>query len=184
MAESLGAHLVRALIRRVGDDPKREGLRDTPNRVVRSWEELFAGYGQDPVKILGTTFKKESYDEMVLVKNIEFYSWCEHHLLSFEGVAHVAYVPGDRVVGLSKIPRLVDCFARRLQIQERLTRQIAEAMQEVLKPRGVAVVIDAKHSCARLRGVKKHGSSMVTSCMLGVFKEHPETRAEFLELIK
>lgn len=164
----------------------REGIAKTPSRVVKSWLELYGGYDQDPATILGTTFAQEgyAYDEMVLLKNIEMYSTCEHHLLPFVGRAHIAYIPSKRVVGLSKLARLVDCFARRLQIQEKLTNQIAQAIQDVLEPVGVAVVIEAKHHCMCARGVGKQNSSMMTSALRGVFKDKPEARQEFLDLIK
>lgn len=166
----------------------REGLQDTPARVVKSWKELYGGYALVPEKILGTTFKQEgyAYDELVLCKNIELYSTCEHHLLPFYGRAHVGYIPapGGRVVGLSKLARLVDAFSRRLQIQEKLTNQIADALEENLSPLGVAVVIEAKHHCMCARGVAKQNSSMVTSCLRGVFKTKPEARQEFLDMIK
>lgn len=168
------------------DGQLREGLEDTPSRVVKSFIELYGGYAMDPVRILGTTFAQEgyTYDEMVLCKGIELYSTCEHHMLPFYGTAHVAYIPGDRVVGLSKLARLVDAFARRLQIQEKLTNQIAEALVDVLKPKGVAVLIEAKHHCMCARGVGKQNSSMVTSALRGVFKTKAAARAEFMEAIK
>lgn len=162
----------------------REGLIDTPARVVKSWAELYRGYTQDPEKILSRTFNKCGYDEIVLLKNIELYSMCEHHMLPFTGMAHVAYIPGARVVGLSKLARLVDCFARRLQIQERLTCQIADAIVEHLAPKGVAVVIEAKHHCMCSRGVGKQNSAMQTSALRGVFKNKPAARNEFFELIR
>ena len=165
----------------IGEDPDRDGLRDTPKRVVKAWKEMTAGYSQDPAVILKTGFDSHGYDEMVVCRNVEFFSNCEHHMLSFAGVAHVAYIPspGGRVVGLSKMARLVDCFARRLQIQERLTRQVAEAMQEHLKPLGVGVVVKARHLCMSCRGVQKHQAEMVTTALLGAFLQ-PEVRAEFL----
>lgn len=164
----------------------RAGLVDTPARVVRSWGELYGGYEQDPKKILGTTFEQEGYivSEMILCKDIELYSTCEHHLLPFYGRAHVAYIPSKRIVGLSKLARLVDCFSRRLQIQEKLTNQIADALDEHLKPKGVAVVIEAKHHCMCSRGVAKQNSTMVTSALRGVFRKHAVTRQEFLGLIR
>lgn len=164
----------------------REGLQETPKRVVKSFIELYGGYAMDPKKILGTTFAQEgySYDEMVLCKGIELYSTCEHHMLPFYGVAHVAYIPSTRVVGLSKLARLVDAFARRLQIQEKLTNQIAEALVDNLKPKGVAVLIESKHHCMCARGVGKQNSSMVTSALRGVFKTKAAARAEFMEAIK
>jgi GTP cyclohydrolase IA len=169
---------VRTLLTYIGEDIDREGLLETPERVVRAWDELTCGYGQDPAQILATDFHGNGYDEMVVCRDIAFHSVCEHHLLSFSGVAHVAYVPRGRVVGLSKMARLVDCFARRLQIQEKLTQQVAEAMRDALKPRGVGVTIRAKHLCMSCRGVMKDRAEMVTTCLLGVFKKH-EVREEF-----
>lgn len=174
---------VRTILAYIGEDPDREGLLDTPKRVVKAWDELTEGYGLDPATILSTAFQADGYDEMVLCRNIEFHSTCEHHMLPFSGVAHVAYIPSRRVVGLSKMARLVDCFARRLQIQERMTRQIANTMQEVLKPKGVGVVVQAKHMCMVCRGVMKQRSEMVTSALLGVMRK-PEPRQEFLSLVK
>lgn len=175
---------LRQVLRAIGEDPDREGLLDTPDRVIRSWTELFAGYHQDPADILATTFGDvEGYDEMVLLKDIPFQSTCEHHMLPFIGKAHVAYMPGERVVGLSKLARLVDCFARRLQIQERLTKEVANALDEHLQPAGCAVVIEAAHGCMSCRGIRKEGASMVTSTFVGAFKQ-PATRAEFLSLIR
>lgn len=178
--------LIRDLLIAIGEDPTREGLLDTPKRVVKSWIELFGGYDKDIKAILGTTFVQEGYkyDEMVLLRNVELYSTCEHHLLPFYGTAHVAYIPRERVVGLSKLARLVDAFSKRLQIQEKLTNQIANALVEHLDPIGVAVIIDAKHHCMCARGVGKQNSSMVTSALRGVFKTKPEARQEFLDLIK
>lgn len=162
----------------IGEDPKREGLKDTPTRYLKALKELTHGYGEDPSKLLAKVFD-EPYDEMVVVKEIGFWSLCEHHLLPFHGSATVAYVPNGRVVGLSKIPRLVNAFARRLQVQERLTHQIAHAMQEHLNPLGVGVIIRATHTCMAMRGVKSDGS-MVTSCLLGCFRDDPRARQEFL----
>jgi GTP cyclohydrolase I len=179
-----GCEAVRQVLLAIGEDPTREGLLDTPARVVRSWSELFAGYRQDPAEILKTTFGEvHGYDEMVLLKGIPFHSFCEHHMLPFEGKAHVAYLPKERVVGLSKLARLVDCYARRLQIQERMTREIANAIMTHLQPQGCGVVIEAAHGCMVCRGVKKEGARMVTSALEGEFKT-PATRAEFLSLIK
>jgi GTP cyclohydrolase I len=171
---------VRTLLSYVGEDVHREGLADTPKRVVKAWDEMTRGYGEDPEAILGTDFAGEGYDEMVVCRNVEFCSTCEHHMLPFVGVAHVAYVPRRRVVGLSKMARLVDCFARRLQIQEKLTQQVAQAMRQHLNPKGVGVVVVAKHQCMSCRGVGKHQAEMVTACLLGVFKQ-PEVRSEFLD---
>ena len=175
---------VRQVLFAIGEDPDREGLLDTPARVVNSWKELFAGYGQEPADILATTFGDvDGYDEMVLLKDIPFQSTCEHHMLPFHGKAHVAYMPKDRVVGLSKLARLVECFARRLQIQERLTKEVSNAVMEHLDPHGCGVVVEAQHGCMVCRGARKEGSTMVTSSFAGVFKQ-PATRAEFLALIK
>jgi GTP cyclohydrolase I len=171
------------LLQFLGEDPSRDGLKETPKRVVKAWTELTAGYKLDPAAILSKEFESDGYDEMVVCKSIEFHSTCEHHMLPFLGVAHVGYIPRLKVVGLSKMARLVDCFARRLQVQERLTRQVAGAMQRQLKPRGVGVVVEAKHLCMSCRGVQKHQSSMVTSTLLGVFRQ-TAVRAEFLNLLK
>jgi GTP cyclohydrolase I len=184
-AEFVDAHsALRQVLIAIGEDPDREGLQDTPARVIKSWTELFAGYGQDPAQILATTFGDvEGYDEMVLLKNIPFQSTCEHHMLPFHGQAHVAYLPKERVVGLSKLARLVECFGRRLQIQERLTREVAKAIMKHLQPHGCGVVIEAQHGCMVCRGVRKEGATMVTSTLEGDFK-NPATRAEFLQLIR
>lgn len=164
----------------------RSGIVDTPRRVVKSWAELYAGYTQDPAVILKTTFEQEGYkvDEIILCKNIEFSSMCEHHVLPFRGRAHVGYIPGERVVGLSKLARLVDCFARRLQIQEKLTNEIADQLEKHLNPLAVGVVVEAQHLCMCARGVSKQSSSMVTSALRGAFKENDAARQEFLSLIK
>ena len=175
---------IRQVLRAIGEDPDREGLLDTPDRVIKSWGELFAGYGQEPAEILSTTFGEVGgYDEMVLLRDIPFQSTCEHHMLPFIGKAHVAYLPGQRVVGLSKLARLVECFARRLQIQERLTSEVADAIMEHLEPAGCGVVVEAGHGCMACRGVRKEGATMVTSSLRGEFKA-PATRAEFLGLIR
>ncbi len=175
---------VRTLIRWAGDDPTREGLLETPNRVVRAYEEFFAGYGEDPEEILLRTFEEtEGYDEMVVLRDIRLESHCEHHMVPIIGKAHVAYLPGNRVIGISKLARVVETYARRLQIQEKLTAQIANAIQDVLQPRGVAVVIEAAHQCMTTRGVRKPGVTMVTSRMLGAFRTDPATRREFMALI-
>ncbi len=163
-----------------GEDPQRDGLLRTPERVARMYGELLAGYRTDPVALVNDALFEVDYDEMVLVRDIEFYSLCEHHMLPFVGRAHVAYIPKGRVLGLSKIPRIVDMFARRLQVQERLTRQIADFLDELLHPHGVAVVIEAYHMCAMIRGVKKHDARMVTSTMLGSFRTNLATRNEFM----
>src|SRR5581483_5704098 len=168
---------VATLIRWAGDDPVREGLEETPARVVRSYEEFFAGYAQDPEEILRTTFEEtEGYDEMVVLRNIDFHSHCEHHMVPIIGKAFVAYLPNKRVVGISKLARVVEAYAKRLQIQEKMTAQIANAINDVLKPKGVAVVIEAEHQCMTTRGVEKPGVTMVTSTMLGAFRENSATR--------
>jgi len=175
---------VRVLLRWAGDDPEREGLLDTPGRVVRSFTEFFAGYEEDPVSILERTFEEtDGYDEIVLLRDIRVESHCEHHLRPIIGRAHVAYLPGTRVVGISKLARVVDAYAKRLQIQEKLTAQIANTIQDVLQPRGVAVVIEAAHQCMTTRGVHKPGVTMVTSRMLGAFRDDPSTRREVLAMI-
>jgi GTP cyclohydrolase I len=175
--------LVERLLREVGEDPTREGLLGTPDRVARSLRFLTEGYGMDAHDAIGEALFAQDYDEIVIVRDIPFYSLCEHHILPFFGVAHVAYAPQGRVVGLSKIPRLVDVYAHRLQLQERMTRQIAEGLQEVTRPGGVAVVVEARHLCMEMRGVQKSGQT-ATSCMLGCFRDDPRTRAEFLQLIR
>jgi GTP cyclohydrolase I len=175
---------VRTLIRWAGDDAAREGLVGTPDRVVRAYEEFFAGYQQDPEAILRTTFEEtEGYDEVVLLKDIPFQSHCEHHMVAIMGKAHVAYLPDRRVVGISKLARVVEAYAKRLQIQEKMTAQIANAINDVLRPKGVAVVVEAEHQCMTTRGIHKQGVSMVTSTMLGAFREDAATRREFLTLI-
>lgn len=166
-----------------GEDPQREGLVDTPDRIARMYEELLAGYRTDPVALVNDALFEVDYDEMVIVRDIEFYSLCEHHMLPFMGRAHVAYIPKGRVIGLSKIPRIVDLFARRLQVQERMTRQIADFLNESLHPAGVAVVIEALHMCSAMRGVKKHDARMTTSAMIGAFREEMMVRMEFLDSI-
>ena len=174
---------VYSLLQAVGEDPGREGLRNTPDRVARMYSELLSGYGADPAKIINGALFNINYDEMVLVRDIEFYSLCEHHMLPFLGRAHVAYIPAGKVIGLSKIPRMVDMYARRLQVQERMTRQIADFLQEFLEPQGVAVVVEAVHLCSMMRGVKKHDARMTTSAMHGAFRANLATRQEFLENI-
>ena len=166
-----------------GENPERDGLKRTPDRVARMYEELLAGYRTDPVALVNDALFEVEYDEMVIVRDIEFYSLCEHHMLPFLGRAHVAYMPRGRVIGLSKIPRIVDMFSRRLQVQERLTRQVADFLMEVLHPRGVAVVVEAIHMCSMIRGVKKHDTRMTTSSMLGAFRNNMATRMEFLDNI-
>ena len=175
---------VRVLLRWSGDDPNREGLRGTPDRVVRSYEEFFAGYTQDPVAILERTFEEtEGYDEMVLLRDIRIESHCEHHMVPIIGKAHIAYLPAQRVVGISKLARVAEIYSRRFQIQEKLTSQIANCINAVLQPRGVAVVIEAEHECMSTRGVHKTGVTMMTSRMLGAFRDNAVTRQEFLAMI-
>jgi GTP cyclohydrolase I len=175
---------VRTLIRWAGDDPTREGLLGTPNRVVRSYEEFFSGYNEDPTELLGRTFDETGgYDEMVVLRDIDFMSHCEHHIVPIIGKAHIGYLPDQRVLGISKMARLVEAFARRLQIQEKLTAEIANTLDEALKPKGVAIVIEATHQCMTTRGVKKPGVSLVTSRMLGSFRDDEKTRREFLTII-
>ena len=171
------------VIKAVGEDPDREGLINTPERVSRMYAELLSGYSADPDQIINGALFDVDYDEMVLVRDIEFYSLCEHHMLPFLGRAHVAYLPKGKVIGLSKIPRIVDMYARRLQVQERMTREIADVIQEMLAPHGVAVVVEAVHLCATMRGVKKHDARMTTSAMLGTFRANAATRQELLENI-
>lgn len=176
---------IRTLIQWAGDDPSREGLRDTPARVVRAYEEWFSGYADDPVKYLSRTFEEvDGYDEMVVLRDIRFESHCEHHLAPIIGRAHVGYLPVRKVVGISKLARVVDAYARRLQVQEKLSAQIAHCIQDVLEPKGVAVVIEAAHQCMTTRGVHKTGVTMVTSMMLGAFREDSRTRREFLAMIR
>jgi GTP cyclohydrolase I len=175
---------VRVLIEWAGDDPDREGVKGTPSRVVRAFEEYFTGYASDPVELLQRTFEEtDGYDEMVVLKDIRFESHCEHHLAPIIGKAHVAYLPKQRIVGISKLARLVEVYAKRLQIQEKMTAQIANCLDEVLQPKGVAVVIEAAHQCMTTRGIHKPGVSMVTSRMLGAFRTDPSTRREFLAII-
>lgn len=175
---------VRTLLRWAGEDPDREGLLDTPDRVIRAYGEWFAGYEQDPVDMLARTFEEvEGYDEMVVLRDIRFESYCEHHMAPIIGKAHVGYIPMDRVVGISKLARLVDVFAKRLQVQEKMTAQIANVLMEVLRPQGVAVVLEGEHHCMSTRGVHKDGVSMVTSTMLGSFRDDLATRKEFLSII-
>ena len=176
--------LIRDFLKELGEDPSREGLERTPARVANAYKYLTSGYEQDVGEVLNDALFTEEYDEMVVVKDIDFYSLCEHHLLPFFGKCHIAYMPSKKIVGLSKMPRLVEMFSRRLQVQERLTTQIAQTIDEVLQPRGVAVVMEALHMCMLMRGVEKQNSKAVTSAMLGAFRDRPETRAEFMELIK
>ncbi len=174
---------VKAMMRHVGENPEREGLLDTPKRVKKAYEFIFGGYKQDAKEILESALFTSSNDEMVLIKDIEFYSTCEHHLLPIIGRAHVAYIPNGKVVGLSKIPRVVDVFARRMQIQEQLTEQIADAIMETIDPKGVAVVLQARHMCMEMRGVEKINSTTTSSALRGLFKKDEKTRAEFFSLI-
>lgn len=183
MSEAAVLHGVRSLLAICGADPDDPSVRDTPKRVLKAMREMTAGRHDDPAAILSTTFDRHAYDQMVVLRGVEFVSLCEHHMLPFTGSAVVAYVPGDRVVGLSKLARLVDCYARRLQIQERMTQQIADALTEHLKPRGAGVVLAASHSCMCSRGVRKSGAEMVTSCLTGVLREKPEARAELLSFL-
>jgi GTP cyclohydrolase I len=182
--EARAAAAVRELLLAVGEDPDRAGLRETPGRVARAYAETFAGLGQDPYEVLSTTFD-ENHDELVLVKDIPMYSTCEHHLVPFHGVAHIGYIPGQdgRVTGLSKLARLVDVYARRPQVQERMTGQIADAMNDVLKPRGVLVVIEAEHLCMAMRGIRKPGAVTVTSAVRGLFRDSAATRSEAMSLV-
>ena len=176
--------LIRKLLTELGEDPNREGLRDTPKRVAKAYEFLTSGYRADIDQVLNNALFTVDYSEMVIVKDIDFYSLCEHHLLPFFGKCHVAYIPTSKVIGLSKIPRIVDVFARRLQVQERLTNQIADTIRDTIKPLGVAVVMEATHLCMSMRGVEKQNSFAVTSAMHGAFRTSSRTRMEFLELIK
>lgn len=171
------------ILHAVGEDPDREGLKNTPERVARSYIELLAGYRTDPIELLNEAVFEVSYDEMVIVRDIEYYSLCEHHMLPFLGKAHVAYIPDGKVIGLSKIPRIVDMYSRRLQVQERMTRQIADLIDELLHPQGVGIVMEGLHLCSVMRGVKKHEARMTTSAMLGAFRSNMPTRQEFLDNI-
>jgi GTP cyclohydrolase I len=171
------------LLQAIGEDPQREGLLRTPDRVARMYRELTAGYDVDTDQLINGALFDVDYSEMVLVKDIEFYSLCEHHLLPFFGKAHVAYIPGEKVIGLSKIPRIVEMYARRLQVQERMTQQIATLIDEVLRPLGVGVVVEGQHMCSMMRGVQKANARMLTSALLGSFKSNPQTRAEFMSHI-
>ena len=176
---------VRTLIAYVGDNPDREGLIDTPKRVISAYEELYSGYREDPVEVLDRTFAEMgTYDDLVLVRNIPFHSHCEHHMMPFYGRAHVAYLPIERVVGLSKLARLIDVYARRLQTQEHLTSQVVTAIDEVLKPRGVAVMVEAEHTCMSLRGVEKYGASTVTTQFTGLFRDDPTRQVRFITLVR
>jgi GTP cyclohydrolase I len=176
--------LVESLLTELGEDPERQGLRATPGRVSRALRELTDGYGVSPADVIAGAVFDQDYDEMVLVKDIPFYSLCEHHMLPFFGSCHVGYLPKGKVVGLSKIPRLVGMFAHRLQLQERMTKEIAEALNDELAPRGVGVVLEARHLCMEMRGVQKPSGQLITSCMLGTFRRDARTRAEFLDLVR
>ena len=184
ISENQALEAVKTLIRWTGDNPEREGLKETPKRVIRSYKDFFSGYNSDPREILSKKFKEvEGYDEIIILKNIRLESHCEHHMVPFIGTAHVGYLPRNKVVGLSKLARLVEAFAKRLQIQEKLTAQIANAIDEVLQPKGVGVIIEASHLCVATRGIHKPDSKMVTSRMLGTFRSDQATRKEFLDLI-
>lgn len=183
LAEASTQEIYREVLSRLGEDPDRDGLLSTPSRVEKSMAFLTKGYDQDPAQILRGALFDVDYDEMVIVKDIEMFSLCEHHMLPFFGKVHVAYIPNGKVIGLSKIPRLVEVFARRLQVQERLTRQIADAIQDAIEPQGVGVVIEARHLCMMMRGIEKQSSSTVTSAMVGCFRQK-ETRSEFLSLVR
>jgi len=174
---------VKGILNEIGEDPNREGLKDTPERVKRLYKEITSGYNEDPNEIINGAIYEMDYDEMVIIKDIEYYSLCEHHLLPFFGKAQIAYIPKKKVIGLSKIPRIVEVYARRLQVQERMTVQIANFLNETLKPKGVAVVVNGYHLCMAMRGVRKSDANMLTSSMLGAFRNDERTRAEFLSLI-
>ena len=176
--------LVESLLIELGEDPARQGLKATPERVSRAMRELTDGYGMQPADVIADAVFDQDYDEMVVVKDIPFYSLCEHHMLPFFGTCHVGYLPKGKVVGLSKIPRLVEMFAHRLQLQERMTKEIAEALSDQLAPKGVGVVVEARHLCMEMRGVQKPGGQLITSCMLGTFRRDARTRAEFLDLVR
>jgi len=176
--------LIESLLGELGEDPSRDGLKATPARVSRALRQLTDGYGVDPAEIVAGAIFEQDYDEMVVVKDIPFYSLCEHHMLPFFGTCHVGYLPRGKVVGLSKIPRVVEAFAHRLQLQERMTKEIAEALNGAVAPRGVGVVVEARHLCMEMRGVQKTGGQLITSCMLGTFRRDARTRAEFLDLVR
>jgi len=176
--------LTKELLKEIGEDPSREGLLDTPSRVSRTWEYLSKGYRQDVKELINGAIFNEEYDQMVAVKDIEFYSMCEHHLLPFFGHAHIAYIPNGKIIGLSKIPRILDMFSRRLQVQERMTQEVANMLNDALEPKGVAVIIEAQHMCMQMRGVEKRQSYMSTSAMLGIFRDDDKTRKEFLDIVK
>lgn len=175
---------VEQILTHIGENPEREGLRRTPHRVANMYDEILAGYSEDPAAIVNGALFDVDYDEMIVVKDIEYFSMCEHHMLPFFGFAHVAYIPGDKIIGLSKIPRIVEMFARRLQVQERMTRQIADLLEEILAPQGVAVVVEGSHMCSMMRGVKKEHPRMVTSAMVGSFRKNAATRNEFMQHLR
>jgi len=175
--------LVGEILKTIGEDPSRQGLAKTPERVAKSWDYFISGYNLSPEDVINDALFEEECDEIVVIKNIDFFSLCEHHLLPFKGIAHVGYLPDKKIIGLSKIPRIVDIYARRLQVQERMTNQIAGALQKALKPKGVAVIVEAEHLCMQMRGVEKKASFMVTSAVRGVFKENNKTREEFLAIV-
>ena len=175
--------LIRQLIENVGENPDREGLKNTPKRVVKSWGKIFSGYKKKPEDVF-TVFDSEKYDGMILVRDIEFYSTCEHHLLPFSGKVHIGYIPNGKIIGLSKLPRLVEIFARRMQNQERLTTQVAQSLDSLLHPKGVGVIVEAKHFCMMARGIEKQNSKATTSALTGLFKTNLNTRAEFLKLVR
>ena len=175
---------VRAILRGIGEDPEREGLQKTPERVARALQFLTKGYHEDPAAILKSALFSEEYSEMIVLKDLDFFTLCEHHLLPFFGKAHVAYIPSKKILGLSKLARLFEVFARRLQVQERLTTQVATSLMEAIDPQGVGVVVEAEHLCMRMRGIEKQNSVVVTSCMLGTFRDRQETREEFTTLIR
>jgi GTP cyclohydrolase I len=184
LADATFAELVREIIARVGEDPSREGLQRTPERVEKAYQFLTRGYNEDPEQLLNSALFTVNYDEMVIVKDIEMFSLCEHHMLPFFGKVHIAYIPNGKVIGLSKLPRLVDIYARRLQVQERMTTEIAETLMKVIQPQGVGVVVEARHLCMMMRGVEKQHSATVTSAMFGCFRNEKETREEFLSLVR
>ncbi|MFH1729202.1 MAG: GTP cyclohydrolase I FolE [Pseudomonadota bacterium] len=177
-------NLVKDFLKNIGENPNREGLIDTPKRFVKTWKEITNGYNEDPDKIIKNAVFSDELEDMVILKDIDFYSMCEHHLLPFHGKCHIAYIPNGKILGLSKIVNLVEVYSKRLQVQERLTRQIAECLKKHLKPHGVAIVMEATHMCMTMRGIKKENAIAKTSCMLGDFRKEPEARAEFLNLIK
>mgnify|MGYP001341107351 CR=1 FL=1 len=176
--------ITKELLKEIGENPNREGLLRTPSRVAKAWEYLSKGYSQDIKQLINGAIFNEEYDQMVAVKDIEFYSMCEHHLLPFFGHAHIAYIPNGKIIGLSKIPRILDMFSRRLQVQERMTQEVANMLNEALEPKGVAVIIEAQHMCMQMRGVEKRQSYMSTSAMLGIFRDEDKTRKEFLDIVK